>query len=79
MFFFWLLRQLKIISKEESEEIFYQCKICNQYCKVEISKKEYEELKNGIPFNSVFQKERKESLIHLKKGLCLKHSKSNNE
>lgn len=69
--FRWLLRQLHILQKIDGvRTIEYRCKQCNVYTTVILTQQEWNDLCNGIPFDNVFQTERKQSLIHFKKGLC---------
>lgn len=74
--FRWILRQLHILPKpNRSAEIAYRCKICDRYQEVTLEQQELNDIINGIPFENVFCKARQEELIHLKKGLCILHSR----
>lgn len=60
------LRDLQITKKGDSVEINYKCKKCDERVQVEITIGEYIELKNGLPFSSVFGK----NLQYFKSGKC---------
>lgn len=64
------LRQLHIRRDENEVVLEYKCIKCEQFVVITLSETEYDELKEGIPFNSVFQSERRNQLLHFKQGTC---------
>lgn len=64
-----------MLRKGDGYVVEYRCSICDSYVTIFITKKEGDELKSGNPYNSVFTKEKRKSLTHFEKGLCVLHSK----
>jgi len=67
-----VLRQLSITKEGDDVILDYKCKICNVYVTVVLTKQEWMDLEDGLPFKYVFPNEK---LQHLAKGLCFLHSK----
>lgn len=78
--FLHTLRDLIVDDLGVYTELSYRCKICNKWVVIRITTDCFQELRQGLPFRSVFQTElkfnlKREQLSNFEKGTCNEHGK----
>lgn len=83
--FLHTLRELIVDDLGPYTELSYRCKLCNKWVVIQITTECFQELRQGLPFRSVFRltfvnkislSEKREQLINFEKGICNEHGQS---